>query len=112
MTTKEEKTELRRIINGGAYDEQFWRSRWHAARLPSEEDELRKAIRECPVETVQHRRQARKLASKLNKLAGKKRALMTCGYAQNWNEEQKRLDNLQHAAIFIHRANTDFHFFA
>lgn len=111
----DEKTELLRILEGGAYSENFWSSRWSAAKTargPSEEDQLRKALREHPMETVQHRREARKLATKLSKLAGKKRAFTQLGYAQTWDAEQKRIDNLQHAAVYMHRANTDFHFYA
>ena len=105
MITPEERAELARIIEGGDYSEAFWRSRWSAARQPSQEDELRAALRASPTDTVQDRRAARKLA-------GQKRIMSQAGYANNWTAEQKRLDNLQHAAIYISRANTDFHFFA
>ena len=110
--TKEEKDELRRIIKGGAYDEKFWTSRWRAGAMPSEEDTLRKELRELSLDTVQDRRTARKLNEKLRKLAGRKRAFTQRGYAASWTEEQRRLDNLQHAAIYIDRANKDFHFYA
>ena len=112
MITPEERAELARIIEGGDYSEAFWRSRWSAARQPSQEDELRAALRASPTDTVQDRRAARKLVEKLNKLAGQKRIMSQAGYANNWTAEQKRLDNLQHAAIYISRANTDFRFFA
>ena len=109
---KEEKKELLRIIDGGEYSEVFWRTRWSEARQPSEEELLRKELSEIPQETIQDKRSARKIVKKLKKLAGRKRAFSTAGYSQNWNEEQKRLDNLQNAAIYISRANSGFHFYA
>ena len=112
MIKDEERAELDRIIAGGAYNDSFWRSRWYEARQPSEEDLIRQALRECATETVQGRRTARNLQRKLDKLAGRKRALSASGYAQGWSEEQKRLDNLQHAAIYLSRAATGFHFYA
>lgn len=109
---KEEQAEIQRILSGGDYDESFWHKRWSAARTPSEEELLREELRNQAKETVADRRAARKLARKLQKLAGKRRAFSRAGYAWGWGEEQKRLDNLQHAAIYLSRANTGFHFYA
>ncbi|QDP56963.1 MAG: hypothetical protein Unbinned2691contig1000_37 [Prokaryotic dsDNA virus sp.] len=108
----DEQTELLRIIAGGDYDEAFWRRRWSEARPPDIEREIMEALRQQPVDTVQDRRQARKLAKKLKKLAGIKRVRTQVGYGASWSEEQKRLDNLQHAAVYISRANSGFHFYA
>ena len=112
MINQEEKDEIIRILEGGSYNHRFFSSRFQAAKTPSEEEFLRKQLRELDKETVESRREARKLVRKLQKLAGKKRAFTQGGYAQNWSEEQKRLDNLEHAAIYLSRANTNFHFFA
>jgi hypothetical protein len=112
MIKDDERAELERIIAGGRFDRSFWHSRWRIAREPSMEEELRTQLRSMPTETVNDKRAARKIVSKLAKLAGKKRAFTTSGYAQEWSAEQKRLDNLEHAAIYIDRANTDFHFYA
>ena len=108
----DEKQELLRILNGGDFDRSFWYKKWSEAREPNPEEELRKQLAECKLETVEHRREARKIQKKLRKLAGKKRAFSQLGYAQNWSEEQKRLDNLEHAAVYLSRANTGFHFYA
>lgn len=108
----DEQTELLRIMAGGEYDESFWLSRWSDARPPDIENEIREALRQQPVDTIQDRRQARKLAKKLRKLAGVKRVRTTVGYGASWSDEQKRLDNLQHAAVYLSRANSGFHFYA
>lgn len=109
---QDERSELYRIIKGGAYDESFWRRKWEAGRGPDLEAELQAELRGIPQDSVESRREARKIVKKLKKLAGKKRAFTQAGYAQNWSAEQKRIDNLQHAAVYLHRANVDFHFYA
>jgi hypothetical protein len=110
--TPEEKAELLRLIEGGAYDESFWLSRWRASREISPEEKIRETLKKIDTSTIQGKRQARKLTRKLRKLAGIANAFRQAGYAQNWTKEQKRLDNLQHAAIYISRANSGFHFYA
>ena len=108
----DEKAELQRIIEGGDFNAQFWNSRWQEARVPSAEDEIRAQLQAMPTETVLERRAARKLQTKLNKLAGQARALVQMGYERKWSDEQKRLSNLEQAAIYISRANQSFYFYA
>jgi hypothetical protein len=111
----DERAELDRILDGGAFDAAFWNSRWHAAKAalpPSVEEEIRVALYAADNSTVQGRRQRRKLEAKLVKLAGAARARTYGGYTQGWGDEQKRLSNLEHAAIYISRANLNIHFCA
>jgi hypothetical protein len=111
----DERAELDRILDGGAFDSAFWNSRWHAAKAalpPSAEQQLREALWAIDQSTVQGRRQHRKVQEKLRKLAGMARARTQAGFAAGWGDEQKRLSNLEHAAIYISRANTGFHFYA
>ena len=111
----DERAELERILDGGAYDHHFWNSRWHAAKAtlpPSVEEQIRAALYATDTNTITGRRQARKLNDKLNKLAGAARARTYGGYEAGWGDDQKRLSNLEHAAIYISRANANIHFCA
>lgn len=115
MIKDDERAELDRIMAGGAFDSVFWTSRWHKAKdamPPSVEDQIREALYAADRHTVQGRRQVRKLDAKLHKLAGAARARTYCGYEANWGEEQKRLSNLESAAIYLSRAVAGIHFCA
>ena len=119
-----EKAEIERILAGGAYDEVFWHTRLTVAKskrlagqptLEMQRSSLRIELGAIiNKNTVQFGRQVRKIQRKMRKLSGqiRKRDSHMMGYAENWADEEKRLDNLQHAANYIHRANTGFHFYA